>query len=431
MIISLAAVAADFAQFEWMYNAGKEFELNLDGTKVKVLPDDLMGLRKATRGPTTGSYQVVLAKYPQKIYRSVHEEVVKKLVKGFKEYTGIPEAPKKEGKRHAYMSKGRLANDRQTSQFWTSPNKPRETESYDRDNYQWRKVMHSVAVTTKHYGTSRATLRDGDVVGLRYLRKSHGGYVIMPNGERVLITHELYEQITNNTDILPRGQQKTGIVEFSEIAKELPKRAPARRIKIPPKPKDPVAPRVTKTGDAESAKHADRLKQLVSTYDYQDIDEDFDFEDEEEEAVLNPVEDLDFPDEETVNNGEEPSITDLEDEDFDEEEDPEMDFHKDQEVDEDGEPIEDDEAVLAQEGLELITRDNSTWVIVGIEEQGMSDSLVLYNEDSKALRHYKVHAGEDLRNVKSVKVGRQLEGPELDKIMEKAADLEMTPGKRL
>jgi len=431
MIIALAASPADFKQFEWMYNAGKQFELNLDGTPIKVEPDDLMGFRKATRGPTAGAYQVVLAKYPQKIYRSIKQEQIDKFIKRFKEYTGIPDAPKKEGARHSYMSKGRLQNDRLESQFWTSPSKPRETESYNRDDYQWRKVMHSTPVTTKHYGTSRAVLKPGDEIGLRYLRKSHGGYIIMPNGERVLIAHDLYEQITNNTDILPRARQQTGIVEFSELKDSLPKRAAARRIKIPIKPKS-TDPRPTKTGDAESEKHAERIKQLVTTFDYEDMDQDFDFEPEDEEEVLNPVTDEDFPlEEDTVNNGEEPSITDLEDEDFEEEEDPEMDFHKDQEVDEDGEEIVDDEAVLAEEGLVLISRDNSEWVIVGIEEQGMSDSLVLYNEDTKSLRHYKVHAGEDLRNVKSVKVGKKLEGDALDKIMEKAADLEMTPGKRL
>ena len=430
MIITIAASPADFKQFEWMYNAGKAFKLQLDDTPVTVEPDDLMGFRKATRGPTAGAYQVVLAKYPQKIYRSIKQQQIDKFIKQFKDYTGIPEAPKKTGARHSYMRKNQLENDRQESQFWVSPKKPRETDSYDRDDYQWRKVMHVTNVTTKHYGTTRSSLRDGDVVGLRYLRKSHGGYVIMPNGERVLISHDVYEQITNNTDIMPRAQQLTGIVDFNELEKTLPKRA-ARRIKIPRLPK-PHEERPSTTGDAESAKHAQRNKQLTTTFDYKDIDEEFDFEPEEEEEILNPpVEQEDFELEDTVNNGEEPSITSLEDEDFEEEDDPEMDYHKDQEVDEDGEPVEDENSVLAQEGLTLITRDNKEWVIVGVEEQGMSDSLMLYNADSKALRHYKIHAGEDLRNVKSVRVGRMLEGDELDKVLEKASDLEMTPGKRL
>lgn len=427
MIISIAASPADFKQFEWMYNAGKAFKLRLDDTPVTVEPDDLVGFRKATRGPTAGAYQVVLAKYPQKIYRSIKQQQIDKFIDQFKEYKGIPDAPKKTGARHSYMSKGRLTNDRLESQFYSSPNKPKETESYDRDDYQWRKVEHATAVTTKHYGTTRSGLKVGDVVGLRYLRKSHGGYIVMPNGERVAISHELYEQITNNTDILPRAQQLTGIVSFSDLEQTLPKRAPARRIKIPVKPKHKDEER--KTGESETAKHAKRNAPLVTMFNYQDIEEQVDFEDEEEEDLLNPQED--FIDEDTVNNGEEPSITDLDDEDFDEEEDPEMDFHKDEEVDEDGEKIEDETAVLAEEGLTLISRDNSKWVIVSIEEQGMSDSLALYNPDTNAMRHYKIHAGEDLRNVKSVTVGEKLEGPALDKIMEKAADLEMTPGKRL
>jgi hypothetical protein len=375
---------------------------------------------------------VVLAKYPQKIYRSIKQDQIDKFIKQFKEYKGIPEAPKKDGARHQYMRKNQLENDRQESQFYVSPKKPREVHSYDRDDYQWRKVMHNITVTTKHYGTTRAALKAGDVVGLRYLRKSHGGYVIMPNGERVLIAHELYEQITNNTDIVPRAQQLTGLVEFAELEKTLPKRP--RAIKIPRKPRDEM-PRPTRTGPAESAKHAQRNKPLTTTFDYKDIDEDFDFEPEDEENLLNPpIEQEDFPEEgggNTVNNEEEPSITSLEDEDFEEEEDPEMDYHKDQEVNEDGDHIEDETAVTAEEGRALITRDNSEWIIVSVEEQGMAETLVLYNEDSKALRNYKVPLGEDLRNLKSVTVGRLVTGDELDKIMEKASDLEMTAGKRL
>lgn len=432
MIISLAASPADFKQFEWMYNAGKSFKLRLDDTPVTVEADDLVGFRKATRGPTAGAYQVVLAKYPQKIYRSIKQEQVDKFIKQFKEYKGIPEAPKKDGARHQYMRKNQLENDRQESQFYVSPKKPREVHNYDRDDYQWRKVMHNVTVTTKHYGTTRSALKTGDVVGLRYLRKSHGGYVIMPNGERVLIAHELYEEITNNTDILPRAQQLTGLVEFAELEKTLPKRP--RAIKIPRKPRDEM-PRPARTGPAESAKHITRNKPLTTTFDYKDIDEDFAFEPEDEENLLNPpIEQEDFPEEgggNTVNTEEEPGITSLDDEDFEEEEDPEMDFHKDQEVNEDGDHIEDETAVTAEEGRVLITRDNSEWIIVSVEEQGMAETLVLYNEDSKALRNYKVPLGEDLRNLKSVTVGRLITGNELDKIMEKASDLEMTAGKRL
>lgn len=432
MIISLAASPADFKQFEWMYNAGKSFKLRLDDTPVTVEADDLVGFRKATRGPTAGAYQVVLAKYPQKIYRSIKQDQVDKFIKQFKEYKGIPEAPKKEGARHQYMRKNQLENDRQESQFYVSPSKPREVHSYDRDDYQWRKVMHPVNVATKHHGTTRATIRPGDIVGMRYLRKSHGGYVIMPNGERVLISHELYEEITNNTDIEPRAQQQTGLVEFAELAKSLPIRS--RAIKIPRKPRD-VMTRVSRTGVTETAKHVARNKPLTTTFDYKDIDEDFAFEPEDEENLLNPPEEQeDFPDEgasNTVNKGEEPGITSLDDEDFEEEDDPEMDFHKDQETDEDGEPIEDDTEVIAQEGQVLIARDNAEWVIVSQEEHNMSETLVLFNEESKALRHYKVPLGEDLRNLKSVTVGRVITGPELDKILEKAADLEMTAGKRL
>ncbi|MND76365.1 hypothetical protein D3C80_680110 [compost metagenome] len=185
---------------------------------------------------------------------------------------------------------------------------------------------------------------------------------------------------------------------------------------------------VSKTNDGTSdADHVSRIKPLVSTYDYVDMDEEFDFEDDEEEELLNPTpdvedEELEYYDENTVNN---------EEEDDEIEDDPEMDYHKDQEVDEEGEIVDDPEATLAHEGLVLTTKKGDEWVIVSIEENGLTDILLLYNEESKALRHYNVPAMEDLRNMKSVTPGRTLVGEELDKIMTKAADLEMSAGKRL
>ncbi|AFH14609.1 hypothetical protein LU11_gp078 [Pseudomonas phage Lu11] len=425
MIISLAAAAADFKQFEWMYNAGKSFKLDLDGTPVTVDPDDLIGFRKATRGPTTGAYQVVLAKYPQKVYRAIKEETIKEFIHQFKDYTGTPDKPKKEGQRYSPMRKAKLANDKLESQFWVAPKSPRETDSYDRADYQWRRVMRTTPVYTKTHKASRKPLHEGDVIGMRYSRKSHGGYLILPTEERINISHDLYETITNNSDIQHAAQQQKGIVTFADIDSKVER--PSRRIRIPKK-YNVEKEHVGKTSDGTSdSDHAARIKPLVSTYDYVDMDEEFDFEDEEEEELLNPTpdvedEELEYYDDNTVNN---------EEEDDEIEDDPEMDYHKDQEVDEEGEIVDDPESVMAHEGLVLTTKKGDEWVVVSIEENGLTDILLLYNEESKALRHYNVPAMEDLRNMKSVTPGRTLVGEELDKVMTKAADLEMSAGKRL
>lgn len=431
MIIALAAVQADFRQFEWLSNKGPTFDLKLEaGLPIKVETDDLIGLRKATRGPTTGAYQVVLAKYPQKIFRSITQDQINEFIHHMKPFVGIPDKPEKTGVRQGQLRKQHLeTGDKLTAQFYVAPSKPRETDSYDRNNYQWREMVRTVNVTTKHHGTTRSSLREGDVIGLRYLRKSHGGYVLMPDGERINISHEVYEKITLDSDIKPSADQQRGIVDLNELMQSLPKRPRRPAIRIP----KPI--KIPRVKESQHSDHfIDRAKPLVSDYHYKDIEEELDFEPEDEDDLLNPPDDFEPEDlEETVNTKGKPAITPLEDEeDFEEEDDPEMDFHHDEEVDEEtGEPIPDDEAIYAEEGTVLAAKDGTEWIVVSIDEQGMTDVLAMYAEGHKTLRHYKVPAGEDLRQMKSVTYVKTLTGKALEKVLEKAADLDLTAGKRL
>jgi transposase-like protein len=436
MIIALAAVQADFKQFEWMSNKGPMFELKLDADlPLKVETDDLIGLRKATRGPTAGAYQVVLAKYPQKIFRSIKQEKIDEFIKHLKPYQGIPEKPAKTGQRQGQLRKQHLeTGDKQTAQYFVARGTINEAVSYDRANYQWRKMVRTVNVVTKHHGTTRSSLHDGDVVGLRYMRKSHGGYVIMQNGERVNIDHDVYEKITLNSDILPSAQQQRGLVDLKDLIATLPKRARRPQIRIPKeiKPGRVKIPMV-KESQHDPDKFVDRTKPLVSDFHYKDLEEEMDFDEEEEDNLLNPPDEFEMEDLDTVNTQGKPAITPLEDEDeFDEEDDPEMDFHQDHDIDEEtGEELPEPDAILAEEGVVLASKDGTEWTVVSIEPTGMTDVLVMFNADKKSLRHYKVPAGEDLRSMKSVTYVKTIKGKALDKVMEQAADLDLTAGKRL
>lgn len=426
MNIALAGVQADFTQFDWMYNKKHAFKLKLDeDLPLTVEKDDLIGLRRTTKGPTAGSYQVVLAKYPQKIFRSVPQAKIDKFLDNMGVYEGVPEKPAKTGQRQAQLVRKQVKNtDKTESQYYVCPNSPRELTHYDRDDYQWRKVVRTLPIVTKVSSSHKATLQAHDIIGVRYLRKSHGGFIILPSGERVHIAHDTYEKIVENTDIEPRAKQQKGIVDIKELMATIPKRT---RVKMPPKPVK--IPKVAERKE-DSAAFIDRSKALVSDYDYADLEEEMDFDEDEEDDLLNPPHE--FDEEDTVNSDSGNPLTPLEDEDFDDEDDPEMDFHKDHDIDEEtGEEMPPVNAIYAEEGVVLRSRDNKEWVVVSVDNHGMSDILAMFNEQDGTMRHYTLPAGEDLRNMKSVAYVRTLDSAELEEAMEKSAGLEMSAGKRL
>lgn len=432
MIIGLAAAQADFKVFEWFSNAGPDFQLKLAGhPAIPVEPDDLIGLKKTTRGPTAGLYQVVLAKYPQLIFRSIKQHEIDSFYKHLKPFAGIPEKPnnKTATGRQSLVRRDVLSkSDKQSSQFYVAPNSPREVGGYDKNDYQWREVVRPITVFSKTHGAMRNTIKAKDIIGMRYLRKSHGGYIITPEGERIMISHDMYEEITLNSDILPRARQEKGIVDLADIAKHLPK---GTRIRMPRIPKTPIVktPRSKESGSVVDRPFHEKNKPLVSQFDYKEFDAAFDFENEDEEELLNPPDEFEMEDDETVNSQGAPALeTDV----GEEEDDPEMDHLLDEEHDEEtGEPIEDTDAVYAEEGLVLKTKAGAEWIVVGVEEEGLSDNLLLYDVENKALRHYRVPAGEDLRNMKTVTPDRVMSGPKFDKIREEAAERDLTAGKRI
>ena len=405
MMISLAAAQADFTKFNW-YSAKAEFTLKLDAQHpLKVAVDDLIGLNKATRGPTAGKYQVVLAKYPQLTFRAIDPSKITQFADKLKPYKGIPEKPEKTGVRQKRLVKASIGkDDKLNAQFFKAPSAPKEHNGYDRNDYQWRELVRSTVIKTRHLGKARATLQKGEIIGMRYLRKSHGGYVIMPNEERIMIDHDLYENLTKDTNILPHADQRKGLVAWDALAAKLPNaRVRPQKYKVP---------MVDKEGNPIPIKtFVEENKPLVSEFDYTDLnDEDFEFDDEEADES-----ELEFDSEdtqETVNH-------------------PEDDHAHDVAYDEEGEEVDDDEAIYAKEGRVLISKDNSEWVIVAVEESGLSDNLLLYSEEQNKVRHYKVPAGEDLRELKAVTVGGKVKRAKLEKLTQRALELAPEMGKRM
>ncbi|MNY75041.1 hypothetical protein D3C86_2142160 [compost metagenome] len=55
----------------------------------------------------------------------------------------------------------------------------------------------------------------------------------------------------------------------------------------------------------------------------------------------------------------------------------------------------------------------------------------MYSEKTAQMRHYKVPAGEDMRNLKTVTPRNVLSGKAFDAIMEKATDAEPSVGKKM
>lgn len=398
MIISLAA-SADFEQFQWYSNHGASFVFdsgNSDQHKMKVDKDDLIGLKKTVSGPTAGRYQVVLAKAPHIIFRSVKPELIEKHLAKLKKYTGVPIKPEKAGQRHARVKiKGADAHDKQTALKYKPEKLPKEVGQYDKADYQWREVVYGpIPISTMLHKKVRSPLKTGDIVGVRFWTSARGGFVLLPSGERVNISEATYENITSGATILPSARQQVGIVVLADIAKQLPPRARITKPK-PAKPEKELEFEDDDDDDAEHESHKqgrrgkaflDQHKDIVSDFEYEDDDDDDDFEDDDEE--------------------------DLEFEDDDEEDAPEENVNT-----EEG----DEDTLYAEEGMILQLANGKQVIIIGIEEKEVSDLLYMYDRELDSIRTAPVPTGADMRKLPRVKLVGHIPQAELENIKRRTA----------
>lgn len=398
MMIAIAAEPADFAQFEWYSNNGPSWVFDPGGDKhaMKVDRDDLIGLKKTVSGPTAGRYQVILAKYPHLIFRSIKPEIIEKRLPKFVKTNSVPAKPDKTGQRAQRVKiKGADAHDKQTALKYKPEKLPKEVGQYDKADYQWREVMNGpIPISTMHHKKTRQSLQKGDIVGVRFWTSARGGFILMPSGERVNISEATYENVTSGATILPSARQQKGIVVLTDIAHQLPKRA--RMVK----PKPQALEKELEWEDDEDTEHSTKLqgKRGKGFLDqHKDIVSDFDYKDDDDEDEWETDDDFD------------------EFEEDDEEETEETDSEENVNTEDD------DDIQYAEEGMILQMANGKQLVIIGIEEKDVSDMLYLFDRELDNIRTAPIPTGADMRKLPRVKLMGHISQAELENIKRRTA----------
>lgn len=219
----LVSVSADhnLEDFDW-YTFGGAKAVTLKGYNqrhdFRLEKGDVYGVRSTRQ---LGKYQLVKRDMTHVLFRNVEESKVDKIIDDSKVYRGPKVAhPELEGRKRAQKvaikaTELKLPN-RMTDPYF-SPKGVTERTSYDRQDYQWRNVGKQIRIKTLKMGKARKSLEHGDVIGVRYLTVAKGGYIIMPNQERVNIPTEIYKEIVENSRILSRGEQRSGVINMLDI----------------------------------------------------------------------------------------------------------------------------------------------------------------------------------------------------------------------
>jgi hypothetical protein len=244
MLMIAEAKVKDLATMSWFtYTGDKAIRLGTDKQfnqkhPLVVRPGELVGLKKAARGPGAGNYQVVLGHAVHVLFRNVTQKMIDKIEDKLKPYKGKPPEHGQLNEGQKRTSKVRIRDkevaDKLTADLYRPEGPVRENTTYNRENYQWRKVVHAgVAVKSLKQGRSKYSTQEGDAVGMRYMTKARGGFIILPNMQRVNIDHDTYMKLIESTRILPSSKQQKGIVILSDVKATLPKETRNRKKKEP------------------------------------------------------------------------------------------------------------------------------------------------------------------------------------------------------
>ncbi|MNQ66661.1 hypothetical protein D3C85_811560 [compost metagenome] len=275
---------------------GTEKEFHQKHT-LNLVPDELVALAMPTRGPSVGKYRVVLGSRLHVLFRSVPAKMIDNLLeKGLlvrykgkiPEHDVLPEGRKRVAK---VRIRERAESDKLTDDLYKPTGPVRETTQYNRDNYQWRKVVHEgTKIQTMKQGRTKYTLQKDDVIGVRYMTKARGGFIILPDMQRVNIHHDTYQLLLGTTRILPSSKQQKGLVILSEIKANLPKQTRVR------KPKEPE-PDVRDSNKPKPESAAERLRRRLG-HDvaktrgkslHEELPDEADDWDDDEESVSEPT----------------------------------------------------------------------------------------------------------------------------------------------
>lgn len=274
----------DLSSLQWFVYDGKvpvrlgrDKEFNQKHPAI-VMPGELVGLKKAARGPGAGNYQLVLGRALHVLFRNVPLKQIEKLGK-LKPHRGkTPE--------HSQVLEGRKRTTRVTIREKATSDKlkddlykpneaVRETSRYDREHYQWRKVTKpGVSIKSLKQGRSKYKTQEDDVIGLRYLTKARGGFVILPDDQRVNISHDTYMELVGSARILPTSRQRKGIVILADVKANLPKQTRVR------KSREPVEPSIIRPASGVKTRNP-KTKYGIKPDDLHDEGVIGDFEDDE------------------------------------------------------------------------------------------------------------------------------------------------------
>ena len=219
MMVSLSA-DHDLSEFDWYtFNGAKTITLKGYNQRhdFRLEKGDVYGVRSTRQ---LGKMQLLKQDATHVLFRNVEESKVDKLIDVSKAYKGKVAHPelgdRKRAPKIAIKSTELKIANRMSDQYF-SPKNVIERTSYDRQDYQWRSIGKQIRIKTLKMGKARKALELGDVVGIRYLTVAKGGYIIMPNQERVNIPTEIYKEIVENSRILTRSEQKSGTINMLDI----------------------------------------------------------------------------------------------------------------------------------------------------------------------------------------------------------------------
>lgn len=236
MMISLSA-DHDLNDFDW-YTFNGERSVTLKGHNqrhdFKLEKGDVYGVRSTRQ---LGKMQAVKRDMTHVLFRNIEESKLDKIIEKSKAYRGpAVKHPELEGRKRApkvAIKSTEIKMPNRLVDAYFTPKNVIERTTYNRQDYQWRKAGKQIRVITKKMGKARKPLELGDMIGMRFVTQAKGGYIIMPNQERVNIPTEIYKEIVENSRILPRAEQLSGEINMLDIKDQvLQDRPEARRATI-------------------------------------------------------------------------------------------------------------------------------------------------------------------------------------------------------
>jgi hypothetical protein len=235
LFIALSAKKENLEAYSWsVYNSEREYSISSTGStpinfkhpEVTFKKGDIFGVR-TTRVNTTYLLKADSVHIPYVLPVSMKREY-EVLMKRSMPYIGPP--IDYEEIEHNFTRTRRVANptatpNRQTADYFWRVKEPDEKSTIDKDNYQWRKIntgVSKIPVITKGQGRVKFHLLPGYIVGVRFFNNSRGGYILYGK-DRIQIRRENYDDIIQNSRVLPHDEQQSGVIDRETGANDISK----------------------------------------------------------------------------------------------------------------------------------------------------------------------------------------------------------------